>query len=97
MITLLVLMAGCHCLKDVETQFPVLRRDTAIVEDAKRRWLDFNYGNKKALKNVIPIVVHMFEERCVILHPTDFSIGAQPVYCYNMNEDTLSRVDLGGE
>jgi hypothetical protein len=65
---------------DLRKEFPVLRRDQAIVSDAITRWAG---GNPKAMEERVPIVVHFRDKRCVVLYLRPPSLGGDAIFCYD--------------
>jgi hypothetical protein len=75
----------------VHEQFPILPRDEAIVNDAEKRWLIKSGERSRTMSFRFPIVVDVFDERCVILRLQVPSVGVEPIYCYEMKSNKLNR------
>ena len=79
--------------EDLRKEFPILDWDVAIVEDAKERSAKASYRPvKDAMKNVIPIVVHFPDKRCVVLWRRLPTAGGNAIYCYEPNSKVLLEV-----
>lgn len=74
---------------DLRKEFPVTQRDSEIVKDAMRRWSFKDMPAEKSMKNRIPIVIYLKNQRCVVLKLRLPSIGGDPVYCYDIRKDVI--------
>lgn len=76
--------------KELSAEFPVLKEDKYIVDDAIDRWVKKVGGSSNGeMKHRIPIVLHLEGRRCVVLHLRAYSLGGSPVYCYSIDDNRL--------
>jgi hypothetical protein len=88
-------------VETLRKELPYSPYDNAIVEDAIARQIKVNGGSAKAATsirdNVIPLVVHFPDKRCVVLKWPAGSVGGEPIYCYTNEHTVLLHHFNGGQ
>ena len=88
-------------VETLRKELPHSPYDNAIVEDAIARQIKLNGGSAQAATsirdNVIPIVVHFPDKRCVVLKWPAGSTGGEPIYCYTNEHTVLLQQFNGGQ
>jgi hypothetical protein len=89
MLEVLIMLSGYPDVEVLRRQFAVMPAEQVVVEMAEQLWQKKAGVEPKDLR--IPIVIHMFDERCVWLKLPLPSVGGEPIYCFKKYSDELVR------